>query len=173
MKRTPSIVDDQRAADGRGACHRDHHQSLRAGAIPGAAKRLSLERCTLRRSRPSAARSPFARLGNVRRRTPFSLRKRKFRVQEEVMKMKIGVFAVGTALVFGMATGAWAQSGGAGGAGGGAAGAGAGGNSMGSSVGGGRVTPSAPHLNSPSPNSVPQSNETPVSPGTGPGNGTH
>jgi hypothetical protein len=96
-----------------------------------------------------------------------------FHVQEEVMKKKIGVFAVGTALVFGMATGAWAQSGGAGGAGGGAAGTGAGGNSMGSSVGGGRVTPSAPNLNSSSPNSVPQSNETPVSPGTSPGNGTH
>ena len=98
-----------------------------------------------------------------------------FYVQEEVMNKKIGAFALGTALMLGMATGAWAQSGGAGGAGGGAAGTGAGGNSMGSSVGGGRVTPSAPNLNSTSPNSVPQSNETPVSPGTqgtSPGAGT-
>jgi hypothetical protein len=98
-----------------------------------------------------------------------------FHVQEDVMKKKIGAFALGTALVFGIATGAWAQGGGAGGAGGGAAGTGAGGNSMGSSVGGGRVTPSTPNLNSLNPNSVPQANETPVSPGTqgtSPGNGT-
>ena len=47
-----------------------------------------------------------------------------FQEQEEVMKKKIGVFAVGAALVFGMATGAWAQSSGAGGTGGGAPGAG-------------------------------------------------
>jgi len=97
-----------------------------------------------------------------------------FHVQEELMKKKIGVFALGAALVFGMATGAWAQSGGASGAGGGAAGAGVGGNSMGGSVGG-RVTPNAPNLNPSSPNSVPQSNETPVSPGTqgtSPGSGT-
>jgi hypothetical protein len=90
------------------------------------------------------------------------------------MKKKIGVFALGAALVFGVATGAWAQSSGAGGAGGGAPGAGAVGNTMGGSVGG-RVTPSAPNLNASSPNSVPQSNETPVSPGTqgtGSGSGT-
>jgi hypothetical protein len=98
-----------------------------------------------------------------------------FQVQEEVMKKKIGVFAVGAALVFGMATGAWAQSSGAGGTGGGAPGAGVGGNSMGGPVGG-RVTPTSPNLNSSSPNSVPQSNETPVSPGTqgtSSGSGTH
>jgi hypothetical protein len=81
------------------------------------------------------------------------------------MKRKIGVLGLSAALVFGT-VGAWAQGGGAGGA---AAGAGAGG-STGSSVGG-RGVPNAPspNLNPSSPNTVPQSNETPVSPGTSPG----
>ena len=93
------------------------------------------------------------------------------------MKRKIGVLALSVALVFGAAAGAWAQGGGAGGgvggAGGAAAGAGAG-SSTGSSVGG-RGVPNAPspNLNPSSANTVPQSNETPVSPGTSPGTGAH
>ena len=87
------------------------------------------------------------------------------------MKKKIGGLVLGAALAFGMSTGAWAQGGGAGGgaggAGGGAAGTGTGGNSAGSSVGE-RGAPNAPspNLNPSNPNTVPQSNETPVSPGT-------
>ena len=96
-------------------------------------------------------------------------------------KKKIGVLVLGAALAFGTSTGAWAQGGGAGGgaggAGGGAAGTGAGGNSAGSSVGE-RGAPNAPsrNLNPSNPNTVPQSNETPVSPGTpgtSSGNSTH
>jgi hypothetical protein len=111
----------------------------------------------------------------------FPLRSAFFHAKEEIMKKKIGVLVLGAALAFGMSTGAWAQGGGAGGgaggAGGGAAGTGAGGNSAGSSVGG-RGAPNAPspNLNPSNPNTVPQSNETPVSPGTpgtSPGNSTH
>jgi len=94
------------------------------------------------------------------------------------MKKKIGVLALGAALAFSMVAVAWAQGGGAGGgaggAGGGAAGTGATGNSSGGSVGGrGSANPPSPNLNSSSPSTVPQSNETPVAPGTSPGNGTH
>jgi hypothetical protein len=104
-----------------------------------------------------------------------------FTQKEETVKKKIGILVLGAALAFGMSTGAWAQGGGAGGgaggAGGGAAGTGAGGNSAGSSVGE-RGAPNAPsrNLNPSNPNTVPQSNETPVSPGTpgtSPGNSTH
>ena len=114
-------------------------------------------------------------------RASFPLRSAFFHAKEEIMKKKIGVLVLGAALAFGMSTGAWAQGGGAGGgaggAGGGAAGTGAGGNSAGSSVGG-RGAPNAPspNLNPSNPNTVPQSNETPVSPGTpgtSPGNSTH
>jgi hypothetical protein len=89
------------------------------------------------------------------------------------MKRKIVVLALGAVLTFSMVAGALAQSGGAGGGtgggtGGGAAGTGATGNSSGGTVGG-RGAPGAPspNLNPSNPTTVPQSNETPVSPGTG------
>jgi hypothetical protein len=95
----------------------------------------------------------------------------RFRVQEEIMNKTIGVVALGAALALGVATGASAQS-----AGGAATpGAGVGANSMGGATGG-RVTPPTPNLNSSTPNTVPQSNEAPVSPATpnaAPGSGLH
>ena len=104
------------------------------------------------------------------------LRSAFFHAKEEIMKKKIGGLVLGAALAFGTSTGAWVQGGGAGGgaggAGGGAAGTGAGGNSAGSSVGG----RGAPNANPSNPNTVPQSNETPISPGTpgtSLGNSTH
>jgi phosphate transport system substrate-binding protein len=89
------------------------------------------------------------------------------------MKRKIGVLALGAVLTFSMVAGAWAQSGGAGGgtgggAGGGTAATGATGNSSGGSVGGrGAASAPSPNLNPSNPTTVPQSNETPISPGTG------
>ena len=96
------------------------------------------------------------------------------RIQEEIMKKKIGTFALGAAMAFGIVAGAWAQSSGAGGTGGGAVGGGVGGNTMGGSTGG-RVTAPTPNANPSTPNTVPQSPQNPVSPGTqtSPGNGTH
>jgi hypothetical protein len=95
-------------------------------------------------------------------------------IQEESMKSKIGTITLGAAMALGIMTGAWAQSSGAGGTGGGAAGGGVGGNTMGGSTGG-RVTAPTPNVNPSTPNTVPQSPQTPVSPGTqtGPGSGTH
>lgn len=85
--------------------------------------------------------------------------------------MRIGVIALGAALAFGVTTGAQAQASGTSGV----PAAGAGGNTMGGAPGG-KVTPSTPTLNTSNPNTVPQSNEAPVSPGTqstSPGTGTH
>ena len=86
------------------------------------------------------------------------------------MKKQIGVLVLSGALAFGMACSAWAQGGGAGGAGGGAAGTG----TTGATGVGGRGTTSAPspNANPSNPNTVPQSNETPVSPGSGSGTNT-
>jgi hypothetical protein len=83
------------------------------------------------------------------------------------MKRKIGVLALGAALTFSLAAGAFAQSGGAGGrAGVGAAGTGGSGNSPG--VGGrGTANAPSPNLNAANPTTVHQSNEKPVSPGAG------
>jgi hypothetical protein len=91
------------------------------------------------------------------------------------MKRQISVLALGAAPTFGIVVDAWAQSGGAGGGtGGGAAGTGVTGNSSGGVVGG-RGAPNAPtpNLNPSSPTTVPQSNETPVSPGAGGRSNSH
>jgi hypothetical protein len=92
-------------------------------------------------------------------------------VQEDIMNKTITVVALAAALACGFVTGASAQS-----AGNAATpGTGAGTNSMGGATGG-RVAPPTPNLNSSSPNTVPQPNEAPVSPGTpnaAPGSGLH
>jgi hypothetical protein len=62
-------------SDGLGAGHRDiANPDIRV--IPGWRKAPNIERCTLRRSRPPAESAPLCRLGNVCRRTPFSLWRR-------------------------------------------------------------------------------------------------
>ena len=97
------------------------------------------------------------------------------RIQEEIMKKKIGTFALGAAMAFGIVAGAWAQSSGAGGTGGGAAGGGVGGNTMGGSTGGaGSPRPRRTQIHRP-PTPFPNLLKTHVSPGTqtSPGNGTH
>jgi hypothetical protein len=95
--------------------------------------------------------------------------------KEEIMKRQIGILALGAALTFDIVVGAWAQSGGAGGGtGGGAAGTGVTGNSSGGVVGGrGAPNGPTPNLNPSSPTTVPQSNETPVSPGAGGRSNSH
>jgi len=100
-----------------------------------------------------------------------------FHVQkEEVMKTKISVLVLGAVLA--LSTSAWAQGGGAGGGAGGGTG-GASGGAVGTDTGGGsgvggRGAPSAhtPNVNPSNPSTLPQSNETPVSPGTGSGTNT-
>jgi len=94
------------------------------------------------------------------------------------MKTKITVLALGAALAFCTASSAWAQGGGAGGgAGGGTGGASGGATGVGTggdSGVGGRGAPSAhtPNVNPSNPGTLPQSNEKPVSPGTGSGTNT-
>ena len=93
------------------------------------------------------------------------------RLKETIMKKQIGVLMLSGALAFGMACSAWAQGGGAGGGAGGAGGGAAGTGTTGATGVGGRGTTSAPspNVNPSNPNTVPQSNETPVSPGSGSG----
>lgn len=141
----------------------------------------TLTKTMLSSLRPLGARSSRHIGGlqeQVAHRAVSSSERRFSRSKEEIMTRIISVLMLGAVLAFSMASGAWAQSGGAGGAGGGTGGAGggaAGTGAVGGSGVGGRGAPGAqsPNVNPSSPSTLPQSNERPVSPGTGPGTNTH
>jgi hypothetical protein len=101
-------------------------------------------------------------------------------LEQRVNMKKQLVMALGFGLALAMSTASWAEAAGAGGSAGGSSAGGSVGGASGGSTGGAPSTAptanapsSAPSPNPSSPNTVPQSNETPVSPGSSPGTGTH
>ena len=97
--------------------------------------------------------------------------KQTFSNSGSIMKKQL-VTALGFGLALALSTASWAQAAGAGGtAGGSSAGGSVGGVTGGSTAPAANSPSSAPSPNPSSPNTVPQSNEAPVSPGTSPGIG--
>ena len=97
-------------------------------------------------------------------------------LEQRVNMKKQLVMALGFGLALAVSTASWAEAAGAGGSSAGGSVGGASGGSTGgapSTAPAANVPSSAPSPNPSSPNTVPQSNETPVSPGSSSGTGTH